>query len=269
MSPTPIEYITSECPNGHRVRGDIGWLNREVCCPHCKTEFTFKRPDGTAVEVIAPDGSKLKKRSNVSDTSVMKILGDFADAATKDDGTTRHCRECGATYPSYVVNCYNCNVPLGKLGGDTEDAADGSQETAAEHIDFQPISPFPFEDVTVRNVMRPRKEIQFLDVGDSLAELLQEARKTRHTRYVVCDCSLDKVAGLVHIEDIVLADENTFDIKDVLRPIELILESTPVSETLLRLQKAGEPIALIVDEFDTVIGMTTVKDVMLKLLKKG
>ncbi|MGB7343222.1 MAG: CBS domain-containing protein, partial [Pirellulaceae bacterium] len=250
MSGTPIEYITTECPNGHRVRGDVGWLDRDVCCPHCKTKFTFKRPQGTAVEVVSPDGAKLPERPNVSDTSVMKILGDFANAAVKDDGTTRHCTECGATFPGYVKTCYNCNIPLGL----PRNIAKAAATDAADEIDFQPASPFPFEDVTVRKVMRPRKEIQFVDVNSSLPDLLFNARKTRHSRYVVCDVSLDKVVGLVHIEDIVLADENGFDIQKIVRPIDMLMESTLVSDTLLRLQKTGESLALVVDEFDTVIG---------------
>ena len=264
MSESGIEYITTECPKGHRVRGDVGWLERDVCCPHCQTDFRFKRPKGTAVEVVAPVGSKLPENPKVSDTSVMKILGDFSDTEVKDDGTTRQCAECGATYPGYVDRCYNCNVtlrmpvkePVGLTGA-----------TPPESIDFKPINPFPFDNVAVRKVMRPRKEIEFLEVDDSLSELLQEIRKTRRTRYVVCDRSLDTIVGLVHIEDIVLADESHFDIRKIVRPLDNILESTRISDTLLHLQKIGEPIALIVDEFETVIGMVTVKDVMLKLFK--
>jgi CBS domain-containing protein len=252
------------------VRGDVGWLNRDVRCPHCDTEFTFTRPDGKPVEVVAIDGSKLKATESVSDTSVMKILGDFAEAKEQDDGTRRHCIECGATYPGYVERCYNCDVPLSlpAEGTGPRSVLKASKESSPSSIDFQPVKALPFDDVSARKVMRPRKEIQFLDVDAPLSELIQQARETRHTRYVVCKGSLDDVRGLIHIEDIVLADEDSFDIKKIIRPIERVLESALVSETLLRLQKVGEPIGLIIDEFDTVIGMVSVKDVMLKLLKK-
>ncbi len=269
VSSNPLEYLTTECPKGHRVRGDIGWLNRDVRCPHCDTEFTFKRPDDQPVEVLAPDGSKLRASKPVSDTSVMKILGDYAQAKEEDDGTTRHCIECGATYPGYTERCYNCDVPLSLPAERTKPRSVlKASSSSSTSIDFQPAGTLPFEDVSARKVMRPRKQIEFLDVDAPLSELIQRARETRHTRYVVCKASLDDVRGLIHIEDIVLADEDTFDIEKIIRPIERVLESSLVSETLLRLQKVGEPIGLIVDEFDTVIGMVSVKDVMLKLLKK-
>ena len=283
MAPQQIEYLTTECPHGHRVRGDIGWLNRDVCCPHCGTEFTFTRPENSAVEVIAPSQSpgNTPASASVSDTSVMKILGNFAAGNSQDDGTVRHCIDCGASYPGFVTKCYNCDTPLSlptpKTDADgpstimapsADPAKSGDTTESGDAVDFQPANPLPFDDVAVRKVMRPRREIEFLQRSDSLATLLQQARATRHTRYIVCDQTLEEVLGLVHIEDIVLANEDNFTIELVMRPVEKILDTTPVSQTLLRLQKAGEPIGLIVDDLDTVIGLVTVKDVMLKLLKK-
>jgi CBS domain-containing protein len=253
--------LTTECPNGHRVRGDVGWLNRKVRCPHCDAEFTFQRPDGTAAEVVAPDGSKMN-RPSVSDTGVVRILGDFTSPPTQDDGTTRHCSDCGATYPSYVPICYNCNVPL------SEPAAPPKASDEPESVDFQTVSSFPFQDVPVRKVMRPRKEIDFLDVNNSLDKILNRARTSTHTHYPVCDGSLEKLLGLVHVEDIVLADESDFAIKKIIRPLEVLPESMQASEALHRLRKSGEPIALVVDEYETVIGIVTVKDVLLKSVKK-
>ncbi|NND97297.1 MAG: CBS domain-containing protein [Pirellulaceae bacterium] len=200
----------------------------------------------------------MKTRSSVSDTGVMRILGDFASAGELDDGTTRQCSSCGATYPSYVPSCYSCNIELGAPVQRSDDS---------ESIDFQAVQPFPFQDVGVRKVMRPRKEISYLDLNTTRDEILRRARTTIHTRYPVCDGSLEELIGLVHIEDVVLADETEFDIQKIIRPLELLPESMPVSEVLGQLQKSGEPIALVVDEYGTVIGMVTVKDVLLKLDK--
>ncbi len=261
MPTSPTEYLTTECPNGHRVRGDVGWLDRNVRCPHCNAEFKFQRPDGTAAEVVALDGSKMNQPS-VSDTGVMRILGDFTVSAVQDDGAIRHCSECGATYPGYVPICYNCNVQLGEPV-QTPEASDRS-----EPIDFQAVNSFPFQDVPVRKVMRPRKQIDYLDLNMPLDKVLNRARTTAHTRYPVCDGSLEELVGLIHVEDIVLSDESDFMIKKIIRPLELIPETMPASEALQHLQKSGEPIALVVDEYETVIGIVTVKDVLLKSVKK-
>lgn len=262
MIDSPDEYFTSECPNGHRIRGDVGWLDRRVKCPRCNTAFVFRRADDAGL-AVGPGGSRVADETIVSDSSVMQILGDLTAPALQDDGTIRHCTNCGATYPSYVQSCYNCNLEL-------TDPVDSTQESeqASEVIDFQAVNPFPFTDVSVRKVMRPRKDIEFLELSSSFTKILNWARSTAHTRYPVCDGNLEKVVGLVHVEDIVLANEGDFSIKKVVRPIDLFPESLPVSEALHRLQKSGEPIALVVDEYQTVIGMVTVKDIMLKMPRK-
>lgn len=264
MPLSPIEYLTTECPNGHRVRGDLGWLNREVRCPHCDTAFTFRRPGGTAAEVVAIDGTRIQDRPSVSDTGVMRILGNIPNPAEHDDGTVRHCSNCGATYPGYVPTCYNCNLELGPPVKEGQDTA-----SEVRDIDFRQITPFPFEDVAVRKVMRPRKEIIFLEVNATHSKMLDDARNTRHTRYPVCDHSLDRLAGLVHIEDLVLADGAAFDVHKILKPLTLISDATPVSEVLQSFQKGGEPMAMVVDEYETIVGMVTAKDVMLKMVKIG
>jgi CBS domain-containing protein len=258
---SPTEYLTTECPNGHRVRGDIGWLNRDVRCPHCDAEFSFQRPEGTAAEVIAPNGSKMVAPQSVSDTGVMRILGDFANTGLQDDGTTRLCSNCGATYPSYVPTCYNCNLDL-KGPVQQREGADTSGG-----IDFHAINPFPFRDVPLGQLMRPQKNIDWLDVNMPLEMILNRVRAMAHTRYPVCDGSLEKVIGLVHIEDIVLADESNFAIKNIIRPLELLPETMAVSEALHRLQRTGEPVAMVVDDRGTVQGIVTVKDIILKIVK--
>lgn len=262
MTGPSIEYVTTECPSGHRVRGDIGWLNRNVRCPHCNAEFTFQRPEGQAAEVVALDGLRFGRRQSVSDTGVMRILGDFVGAAAKDDGTKRQCSECGAIYPNYVSSCYSCNAPLSPL------VRTSASEEEKEGIDFQAINAFPFQDVEVRTVMRQVKEIEVLDANDKLESILDRVRKSLHTRYPVCDAGLDSVLGVVHIEDIVLADADDFEIQSIIRPLEVIPANAMVSETLQKLQDSGEPIALVCDDAKTVIGMVTIKDVMLKIAKK-
>lgn len=262
MPALPSEYLTTECPNGHRVRGDVGWLNRNVRCPHCDVEFAFRRPGGTAAEVVAPDGSKMSTPPSVSDTGVMRILGDFTSEAACDDGKTRHCPKCGETFPSFVPTCYNCNVEL------SAPAEPGDALEEPKSIEFQAVNPFPFQDVEIKKVMHPRKDIDYLDVNMSFDKILNLARTTAHTRYPVCDGSLEQLIGLVHIEDILLANENDFAIKKVIRPLTLLADTMPVSEALQLLQQGGEPLGLVVDEYETVVGMVTVKDLILRMVRK-
>ncbi len=259
MPTSPIEYITAECPNRHRVRGDAGWLNRDVRCPHCGAEFTFRRPDAAASEVVAAGGRRIDKPS-VSDTGVMRILGDYSSLPTSNDGSSRRCPQCAANYPSDVQTCYSCNVPLGR-----PHPAEASQESPPV---FQDVDSFPFRDDPVTKVMRPRKEIDHLDVSTPLEKILNRIQTTAHTHYPVCDGSLEDLVGLAHVEDIILSEPSEFSIRKIVRPMDVLPSTTPVSEAIRRLQKCGEPIALIADEYETVIGMVTIKDMLRKLVMR-
>ena len=59
---------------------------------------------------------------------------------------------------------------------------------------------FEFDDMIVRRVMVPRKEVSFFDVDDTLPHIIEQVQRTKHTRYPVCNGSLDDVVGR-HIKD--------------------------------------------------------------------
>ena len=70
---------------------------------------------------------------------------------------------------------------------------------------------FEFDDLICRLVMVPRGEVQILDINKPFPELLQLAIKTRHTRYPLCDSSLDNLLGVVHMKDLLGLDPNAKD----------------------------------------------------------
>ena len=56
---------------------------------------------------------------------------------------------------------------------------------------------------TVREVMRPRREITALSTEDSIAQCLDIAEKTRYSRFPLCKGGeLDKTLGVVHTKDL-------------------------------------------------------------------
>ena len=72
--------------------------------------------------------------------------------------------------------------------------------TATEHQLLDSI--FHFEELVCRQVMVPRREVVFLDRSKPLSESIALAQQSKHTRYPLCDGSLDQAAGLVHIKDL-------------------------------------------------------------------
>ncbi len=125
-----------------------------------------------------------------------------------------------------------------------------------------------FDDMIVRRVMLPRAEVDFFDVNEPVQNLTELVRQTMHTRYPVCDRSLDKVLGVVHIKDLLVLnpEEQGFDLKSILRPPKKIPETMPISRVLRHFQATHQLMAYVIDEYGTITGMVTLENVLEKIV---
>ena len=62
----PENTITVSCPSGHRLRGGFEMFGKNVKCPRCQAAFVF-----------APAKANDSDHRAVTDTGVMRILGDM------------------------------------------------------------------------------------------------------------------------------------------------------------------------------------------------
>jgi CBS domain containing-hemolysin-like protein len=127
---------------------------------------------------------------------------------------------------------------------------------------------FEFDDMICRRVMVPRGEVDFFDVNATFAECLELAKRTKHTRYPICDGSLDKVLGVIHLKDLLgLAfDGDNINLKQFMRPARKVPESMPISRVLRHFQASHQLLAFVVDEYGTIIGIVTLENVLEKIV---
>ena len=127
---------------------------------------------------------------------------------------------------------------------------------------------FEFDDMIVRRVMLPRGDVIFFDINDPLSKLRELVRQTMHTRYPVCDRSLDKVIGVVHIKDLLMIppDEDEFDVRSIVRPPKKVHETMPISRVLRHFQATHQLMAFVIDEYGTITGMVTLENVLEKIV---
>ena len=100
--------ITVACPAGHRLRGDAKLIGKTVKCPKCSAEFIFasKREQSG------------KENSTVTDTGVMRILGDLSSLPpmpTRHVMKTRPCTRCGCSISEALAVCNHCNCYVGVM----------------------------------------------------------------------------------------------------------------------------------------------------------
>jgi len=64
---------------------------------------------------------------------------------------------------------------------------------------------FQFSKRTARQIMVPRTDVHVLSTTKTIEENLEIIRTTRHTRYPLCEGTLDRTIGLIHVKDLLLA----------------------------------------------------------------
>ncbi len=122
---------------------------------------------------------------------------------------------------------------------------------------------FEFDELICRRVMLPRADVVFVDAKNSLSETMAVFHQTRHTRYPVCDGSLDKILGVVHIKDFIgISADTDFDFISVIRPPQYVPETMPVRRLLRQFQSTHQHLAFLVDEYGTVSGIVTLENIL-------
>jgi CBS domain containing-hemolysin-like protein len=122
---------------------------------------------------------------------------------------------------------------------------------------------FQFDELICRRVMLPRADVVYLDAKQSLSEAIDVFHQTKHTRYPVCEGSLDKIVGVVHIKDLIgLSAETAFDLGSVIRPPQYVPETMPVRRLLRQFQSTHQHLAFLVDEYGTVSGIVTIDNIL-------
>ncbi|MBT8367184.1 MAG: hemolysin family protein, partial [Deltaproteobacteria bacterium] len=122
---------------------------------------------------------------------------------------------------------------------------------------------FEFDDTVCRRIMQPRSDIIYFDTNLPLADCVALAKKSKHSRYPICDGSLDKVLGVVHIKDLIgiSATENNI-LQSITRSAQFVPETMRISRLLRQFQETHQHLAFVVDEYGTIVGCVTLEDVL-------
>ncbi|MGH2883720.1 MAG: CBS domain-containing protein, partial [Solirubrobacteraceae bacterium] len=129
---------------------------------------------------------------------------------------------------------------------------------------------FALADRRAGELMRPRAEIDFLvaDVGVEWAA--RHAVRSRHTRLPVCERGrgLDAPIGLVHAHDLLAAviDEQSVELRELLRPLVRVHERIPVTALLRRMRDERREMVLVADDRGATVGLVTLEDLLEQLV---
>jgi putative hemolysin len=127
--------------------------------------------------------------------------------------------------------------------------------------------------IQVREVMVPRPDIHALPAEASLEETMKVFAATQRSRIPIYEGTFDHILGFVHIKDVmwVLLDrarlpheEGTvaaFHLKSLLRDVLIVPDTKPAGELLTEFRTRRNGLAMVVDEFGSILGLVTLEDI--------
>lgn len=123
-------------------------------------------------------------------------------------------------------------------------------------------------DKKIYPMMTPRSDIKWLNINNSFKKLKTRITKEPHSYFPVCDDGLDKVLGVVQTKDLLseFMSEKTIDLQTSLHKPIYVPETMEALDVLEVFQKTGIHIALVVDEYGSVIGLLSLSDILSEIV---
>jgi putative hemolysin len=119
-------------------------------------------------------------------------------------------------------------------------------------------------DKPVRAIMTPRTEIAWIDRTDPPPDIAEALKSAPHSRFVVCEGSVDNVVGVVQAKDILdrVLGGGDVSLSAALRQPMVVPDTVTALHALERLKIDSLGIVLVMDEYGSFEGVVTASDVL-------
>ena len=128
------------------------------------------------------------------------------------------------------------------------------------------ISVLELDKVSVDEVMTQRSEVIGIDINQPIENILSNLQNNQKDFLPIYDESLDDLRGVIDLYGVTsfLSNEDK-SIESLIESLDeayFIPENTPLSTQLFNFQKNKKTVAVVIDEYGSVKGIVTIKDVL-------
>lgn len=127
---------------------------------------------------------------------------------------------------------------------------------------------FEAGDRSLREVMVPRTEVDFLPGDTPVYKAVRELSGAPHSRYPVIGASADDVLGFVHVRDLFdpATAQRATPVEELVRPIANFPQTVNVIYALAEMRRRSIHMAIVRDEYGGTAGMVTMEDLVEELI---
>ena len=120
---------------------------------------------------------------------------------------------------------------------------------------------FHLGDRNITSLMTHRTEIEWLDAKSTIAEIKSKLKEIHYSTYPVCNEKIDEIIGVVHVKDMLTADEKT-NLRELCKEALFVPENNTPYQLLEKLKVSKTHACFIVNEYGTLEGMITLNDIV-------
>ena len=121
---------------------------------------------------------------------------------------------------------------------------------------------------SLREVMLPRTEVDFLPGDLPAHRAVRELVSSPHSRYPVTGESADDILGFVHVRDLLdpKVSSRTTRVAEVVRPVLSLPDTVRVLRALSEMRRSSSHLAIVLDEYGGTAGIVTMEDLVEELI---
>ncbi len=127
---------------------------------------------------------------------------------------------------------------------------------------------FEFDDITAGELATHRTDIALLWTDETPEQWAQTIHEARHSRYPVCDESVDNVVGILNAKDYFRLEDKSHDtiMEQAVKPAYFVPESVKADVLFRRMKQSRTQFAVVLDEHGGMNGIVTINDLVQQLV---
>ncbi|WP_294565579.1 hemolysin family protein [uncultured Arthrobacter sp.] len=124
---------------------------------------------------------------------------------------------------------------------------------------------FSFSDRTAADVMTPRIRMETIDSEQTVADVVEAARRTGYSRFPLIGESADDIRGVVHVKKAVAVPRDrraSLPAGTIMTDVLRVPETVHLDSLLRELRDANLQLAVVLDEYGGTAGVATLEDLV-------
>lgn len=127
---------------------------------------------------------------------------------------------------------------------------------------------FEFDERVAKEIMVPRTEMIVFSIDDTFESIMETVKVENYTRYPIIDGDKDNVVGFINMKEVLTSKikndlpDGALMLEEFINPVIRVLETTPIHDLLVKMQKERTHIAILMDEYGGTSGLVTVEDIL-------